>query len=483
MPFNHLYILYKLYPDITWTNHHLAKNDSLTWDMVNDICNHHPDLYNNNSPWKINFKFNRKVFTWEMIKTSYFTNLDGTKGDMILWDWKCISMYDSITCDVIRNNQVDDQGNPIPWDWDSMSRNKNITWDFIKENIHKPWNWVYLSCHNAITCDIIRNNQVDDQGNPIPWNWDSMSRNKNITWDFIKENIHKPWNWETISWYKVTWEIIRDNQSDDEKIPIPWNWKMITINDNITEDIIKNNLFFKDGNSVPWHLDMLIFNPNMKWKFIKENIHHCNFKLYQLCRDWLYAYKCNPNITYKVIRDNRIINNIEIPWNDKYNKIWDWDDNIYNTTFKTYKYKKLSFDDIKRKIGKKLHDYTFIEGISRNKNLTWDIVAENLTYIDEKTNEEKKVEWDWGELSKRKFITWKIVRDHIDEDWLWYHLSKNDMNIVNKAIIIQRWWKKHSPRKKIRKIYNDVMIELLYKPRIGKKYKKQLKALKVINIV
>ena len=54
-------------------------------------------------------------------------------------------------------------------------------------------------------------------------------------------------------------------------------------------------------------------------------------------------------------------------------------------------------------------------GLSRNENITWDIVSENL---------DKR--WNWYKLSKNENITWDIVKENPDKRWNWYGLSRNE---------------------------------------------------------
>ena len=51
-------------------------------------------------------------------------------------------------------------------------------------------------------------------------------------------------------------------------------------------------------------------------------------------------------------------------------------------------------------------------GISRNPNITWDIVQ---------ANPDKP--WDWETLSENPNITWDIVQANQDKPWRWYGLS------------------------------------------------------------
>lgn len=46
--------------------------------------------------------------------------------------------------------------------------------------------------------------------------------------------------------------------------------------------------------------------------------------------------------------------------------------------------------------------------LSYNKNITWEIVKENMNKP-----------WNWYGLSRNNSITWEIVKDNIERPWDW----------------------------------------------------------------
>ena len=52
--------------------------------------------------------------------------------------------------------------------------------------------------------------------------------------------------------------------------------------------------------------------------------------------------------------------------------------------------------------------------LSRNVNITWDIVQQN-----------PDKPWHWSILSRNPNITWDIIKQHLDKPWNWEHLSQN----------------------------------------------------------
>ena len=53
-------------------------------------------------------------------------------------------------------------------------------------------------------------------------------------------------------------------------------------------------------------------------------------------------------------------------------------------------------------------------GLSKNPNITWDIVEANLDK-----------DWNWNWLSCNPNITWDIVEANPDKDWNWFRISYN----------------------------------------------------------
>ena len=52
--------------------------------------------------------------------------------------------------------------------------------------------------------------------------------------------------------------------------------------------------------------------------------------------------------------------------------------------------------------------------LSKNPNITWDIVEANPDKL-----------WNWYGLSKNPNITWDIVEANHDKDWNWFRISYN----------------------------------------------------------
>ena len=60
--------------------------------------------------------------------------------------------------------------------------------------------------------------------------------------------------------------------------------------------------------------------------------------------------------------------------------------------------------------------------LSRNSNVTWEIVEANLDKP-----------WDWDYLSENPNVTWEIVKENLDKPWSWNGLSRNP-NITSEIV-------------------------------------------------
>ena len=125
--------------------------------------------------------------------------------------------------------------------------------------------------------------------------------------------------------------------------------------------------------------------------------------------------------------------NKNITWEivkENINRPWDW--------FRLSRNKNITWEFVKGNMDKPWDWH----GLSRNENITWEIVKENTT-----------LPWNWYELSCNEHSTWEIVKENMDSPWDWSELSKNrDMllslddkkNIVlehHSASVIQRVWR------------------------------------------
>lgn len=158
-----------------------------------------------------------------------------------------------------------------------------------------------------------------------------------------------------------------------------WDWRKLSENPNITWYIV-NKLKHKN-----WDWSELSRNPGIKWEDIKNNITEpWNFKLVLQ----------NPNITW-----NNVIANMEI--------LWDWND----MSFVAGNQKYITWDIIQKYMDK----FEIIPiDFSRNPNLTWDIVFNNLN-----------LEWDWYSLSYHPNITLDIIKNNLNMPWDWDSMSDN----------------------------------------------------------
>ena len=109
-----------------------------------------------------------------------------------------------------------------------------------------------------------------------------------------------------------------------------------------------------------------------------------------------------------------------------------------------YNYQRLErewlkkYDKFIQNHGNKHHELYENPNISKNPNLTWEIIKNNpdkswnwdeisansnITWEIIKNNPDKP--WDWREISYSSRITWEIIESNPDKPWDWVQISQN----------------------------------------------------------
>jgi len=90
-------------------------------------------------------------------------------------------------------------------------------------------------------------------------------------------------------------------------------------------------------------------------------------------------------------------------------------------------------------------DYPWIWEISQSINITWEIIENNLDKS-----------WDWECISENPNITWEIIENHPHKPWHWGYISSNTMELgkeqwINdlrlntiRTLRLQRYWRYYS---------------------------------------
>ena len=394
------------------------------YKIVCDIIEKNPD-----KPWDW-----KELSLCSNIRTSEFIQKNIDKP----WDWDFLSK--KITWDIIENNP------DKPWDWERLSCNENITWDIIENNPDKPWDWEGLSCNENITWDIIENNPDK------PWDWmELLSRNKNITSKFIENNIDKPWDWWELSRNKnITWDIIIKYRNKLEEQPPPAYqgrimWQLENTRE-IAGKLPKRATRFvnwvepmyweseeKDGPKMTWDeceaamtKDKMMFKTwTLDWEYIFTN-QNITWDIIIKYRDYvtwnLYFLSKNPSITWEIVKkimSCTVIREWESgDWSD------DEDDDPYqNSIVMLQSLDEKTADKFGvRHIELKLQEEWSWYHLSKNPNITWDIIENNP---DSGLYLRERCAWDWHGISLNENITWDIIENNQDKPWDWENISFN----------------------------------------------------------
>jgi hypothetical protein len=260
------------------------------------------------------------------------------------------------------------------WDWASISSNSAITWDDIVAHPECPWNWIFMPLNPNITWDIIINN-LDK-----PWGFYALSQHPGLDIEFVLANPLLEWDWDQISQHSnVTWDIVKANKTwnhpDKTKRLVPWKFCGLSINHNITMDIVEKNI------KQTWSFPYLSSNPNLTWEFVEKYSD----------KEWNWTEIAQSKIvTWEIVKRYP-----HLPWNNNTcsrgaasalsrnpNITWD-----------------IILEDLK---GGKLIPWCTV-GVCHNPNITIDIVKKNRWF-----------QWNMYSLSSNPNINWNIIYENPD---------------------------------------------------------------------
>jgi hypothetical protein len=277
------------------------------------------------------------------------------------------------------------------WDYENLSENLSVPLQYILENSHKFVNcWLNISMRSDVTFDIIK------KYTEYPWSFNGFSSNPNLTIDIVKKNLE-----------------------------YDWNWYLISSNENVVNDEV-----YLNNPQLPWHYIGLSMIKNLSWNVIEKNIdkfsinglskynHNITFDIAQKFNylDWDYTYlSMNPNITIDII-----LNNTSYRWDmycfsqnknvtpevvEKYPDFpWDHDGLSQNDNFTLFDIHKL-----KIKIGK--CDLYYLSSDSKTNFM--------------KLLNNKNIQINLSGLSSNPTVTMDIYYTHNHIKWCDYGLSRN----------------------------------------------------------
>lgn len=257
-----------------------------------------------------------------------------------------------------------------------LSRNPNITWEIVQANPLFHWDYLGLSENPNITWEIVQANSNED------WSYIALSANPNITWDIIASNPNQRWSLDKFSSNpNVTEQLIREEpipqRTDGHGTTSRWNFWMLSKNPSVTWEIVQAL-------------------PDKKWDYI--------------------ALSANPNIDWNIIKSNP-----ERPWNiqeflrfgkysfEELREILEFTSGDVDPEFLANS--NIGTPMIEKILASQLLEINYVQ-LSKNPNLTWKIISENLSY-----------DWDFKALSSH--MDWETIRTHPELPWGHGQLSEN----------------------------------------------------------
>jgi len=307
MPFDHLYVLLKLFPDKPWDWNSLSRNPGFTWNSARENLD--------------------KPLDWSTFSRNENVTLDIVyENPSLPWDIEGLSGNPHLTLNDIQN--LSSRG-PInhrhkEWNWHMISTNSDVTWKTVQNTPSTWWNyfgWTYpkwsyrgLSTNRNITMDIV------EKYSKKPWVHHDLSYNPNITIDYVKNHIDLPdsngcferqwinWDWLELT---VSKAIKMENIEDNPRLP--WRWKAVPLNPNVSWDFIRRNFnkivtlrfvdvpwkIVKETQELPWKYDCLCRRSSIFFEDLPKIQEKSPKKI-----DILHEFSGNPNLTWKIVAEN-----------------------------------------------------------------------------------------------------------------------------------------------------------------------------------
>jgi hypothetical protein len=358
-----------------------------------------------------------------------------------------------------------------PWDWTNVSGNKNISsltvethldlpWDFnelslwidldvILRHPDRGWNWHRVSSRPDIDLKIITDNR-------LPWNWSALS--DIVPWHFVQSRPQIRWNWHKLSRSPKISNVVRCIYRD-----YPWDWRYLTRC--ISFNFIMNNpekewdwryLSIHPDIKIehilahptkPWDWEALSHrvppyqkaeNPQLPWRRNSYSSEICEppdrYETYEVIRStpdkvwyWDEFIYMNPNCTKDIvdkycveiakwIEDGPDSSSDE----DLYVEHEDTGEMLPRLLYKLGECSCVTWNLIA--CSKYLQESIDWYELSKNPNITWDIVEQNMG-----------MPWSWDGLSQNPNITWRIIDMESDHPWDWSYFTHNvDWSVVSK---------------------------------------------------
>ena len=327
------------------------------------------------------FMFPNKNWDWELISCNPNISINTMRKFKNKIHWIYATINPNITIDDIFINK------DLNWDFDMIIQNPNFSFDYVKKYSNFNWNW------NKLT--FITDFNTIDENIHFPWNWESIYKKKHPKLWFIKKynlDIHNEHLAEKINYFDCDLDLVKYFIKYSSKV----EYNYIINNKNLDIETIENIL-----NKKP-NLDFynMSSNKNININFVKKYINY----------DWNWRdLTDNPSISFKDILNNKNLNwdwlslsrnmeKVSLQDIEKYQHIIPWDNfglsfrndltfdfiekNIHFAWSWTFIYSHISEKELIKKINKR-EDFIW-ESILINKNISNDFILDNIDIISKK---------------------------------------------------------------------------------------------------
>ena len=451
-----------------WTNFVFKKVEK-KWDYNSIIVN--PNLEFDNQLFDKFTKLddlNRIEFKTQFINFERLRSYDNiplsfiAKHPEINWTYHKLSFHHNLTYDFVLSNPNKS------WYWDYISETLKIAIDDVLNMPHLKWSFKHLSCNPNITYQNLQ------QYPTLGWSYKDFSKNPNLTFDLVlndlRESFDVLYNNVTSSNIGLSHILLWDKLKKSSTLK-NWNFDFLSLNPKIKfSDIVKYKhfywnwkyvssrddldfIFVFDNLNLNWDWYQLSDNKNLTLEILDKNIDYDKW-------DW-ESISCNPNLTftnpkkYPNINYEYLSKNSNLTFDVVANNLdVNWNFDVLSL------HPNLSFNFVFESLTSYFNlnwDGNTIEWnwylLSRHPNLSLDIIQDyfNLNYYDHVNSKHK---WDMKGLSENPNLTIDFIVKNITEHWNWQMISINDMNMSKKKYLINKVTKQY---KKI--VYNLPLIK------------------------
>jgi hypothetical protein len=380
-----------------------------------------------------------KFFITHISRYSNVLDMDLIDQHADQWDWKWLSMNDSLPCSESLIEHYEDK-----WNWDELSTNIYLPWsESLIERFADRWSWGRLdrsyfldewemgepglSSNQSLPWSETLIERYADK-----WDWLGLSHNESLPWsESLIERYQDKWNWNGWVNYAIkdeygcytgdwTWvgvlglscnESLPWSEAFIERYADKWKWGGCVAEHS---GVSKEELMDFHEESLPFPLEFNnIEDYKDKWDWgepglsINESLPWSEALIERFTDKWIWGGNCG------------LSSNKSLPWSEEllehYEDKWGWKELSRNESLPWSESLIEHYED----------KWNWDE-LSNNNSLPW---SESLI-------ERYKDKWGWKELSRNESLPWsESLIEHYEDKWNWDELSNNNSLPWSEAFI------------------------------------------------